>query len=168
MRKVNMLLLIIMIGSILVSGCGSNEKKDFYEETKSTDLSDVTIHSLTLNSTDKQVEEVFGEPDFTETVEEPPSTYYIYGEDEKFYDLDIKLVDGKVKRFFLANNNFHSELGDLIGKSKQAVFQMFGSDYYERTDTGADVIGYFDKQNKTNIEFTIDKVVTGIIVSEIE
>ncbi len=164
----NIFILALVSCTILIGGCGSKEKMDFYEQTKSTDLSDVTIDTLTLNAKETQVKEVLGEPDFTETVEEPPSTYYIYGEDEKLYDLDIRLVDGKAKRYFLAKNTVHSDLGDLIGKSEQAVFQAFGDDYYKRMDTGTNVIGYFDKQSKINMEFTVDETVTGIILSEVE
>ncbi len=164
----NIFILALVSCTILIGGCGSKEKMDFYEQTKSTDLSDVTIDTLTLNAKETQVKEVLGEPDFTETVEEPPSTYYIYGEDEKLYDLDIRLVDGKAKRYFLAKNIVHSDLGDLIGKSEQAVFQTFGDEYYKRMDTGTNVIGYIDKQNKINMEFTVDETVTGIILSEVE
>ncbi|SDM68040.1 hypothetical protein [Sediminibacillus halophilus] len=163
----NIFILALVSCTILIGGCGSKERMDFYEETKSTDLSEVTINTLTLNAKDTQVKEALGELDFTETVEEPPSTYYIYGEDEKFYDLDIRLVDGKAKRYFLAKN-IDSDLGDLIGRSEQAVLQAFGDDYYERVDTGTDVIGYFDKPNQINIEFIVNETVTGIILSEIE
>ncbi|QTM98268.1 hypothetical protein ERJ70_02410 [Sediminibacillus dalangtanensis] len=164
----NIFILALVSCTILICGCESNEVMDYYEETKSTDLSEIAINTLTLNDTDTQVKEVLGEPDFTETVEQPPSTYYLYGDDEQVYDLDVRLVDGKVKRFFLSKNNFSSGIGDLIGKPEQAVYKLFGDDYYERTDTGTDVIGYFDKPNKINMEFTVDETVTGIIVSEIE
>ncbi|RSL29142.1 hypothetical protein D7Z54_32810 [Salibacterium salarium] len=121
---------------------------DFYEDTKSTDLSQIKINAVALNSNEEQIIKEVGEPDFVEEVEDPESTYYIYGDDKKFYDLDFKLVDGKIKRFFVTNNKFDIELGNIIGKSKKDIIKLLGDNYYELSDSGSDVIGYFDKSNK--------------------
>ncbi|SDK36088.1 hypothetical protein [Sediminibacillus albus] len=166
-QKRNIIILIFFICAFLLSGCDSKNKMDYYDDTKSTDLSQARIHTITINATEQQVRKEFGEPDFIEEVENPEATYYIYGNDKEDYSLDVMLTDGKVKRFFIGKDVFNSEIATLIGKSKEEIVKLLGNDYYERNDTGSVVIGYFDKSHQKNIELIMDETVTGIIVSEI-
>ena len=47
------------------------------------------------------------------------------------------------------------------------VIQAYGGNYYEREDSGARIIGYFDKTQKVNMEFSFNETIEGIIVSKI-
>ncbi|MGR9522437.1 hypothetical protein ACSS31_01230 [Priestia megaterium] len=61
------------------------------------------------------------------------------------------------------------EKGIHTGDSKKDVIRAYGENYYERKDTGATIIGYFDKTHKLNIEFSLDdnSKVGGILVQKI-
>ncbi len=139
---------------------------EFYEGTKSVDLSNEDIKSIPLNSTENKVKDVLGKPDFVIKIENPKSNYYIYGKNEKNYDLEFRLVRGKVKSYLISSSKYTLSKGITIGNSKTDVMNAYGKNYYERTDTGANIIGYYDKVNNINIEFGMsDNKVNGIIVS---
>ncbi len=66
----------------------------------------------------------------------------------------------------ISSSKYTLSKGITIGNSKTDVMNAYGKNYYERTDTGANIIGYFDKVNNINIEFGMsDNKVNGIIVS---
>lgn len=152
----------LLLFSLFLSGCGTKNKMDFYKETESTDLSNEAIETVSIGSNEKEVLSEFGEPDFLEEEKESKSTHLIYGK-----DLEFKIVEGIVERYLIINKKYQTEKRINTGSSKEDVIDAYGDNYYERTDTGADVIGYFDKNNKINIEFSLDSNVVGILVSDI-
>ncbi|WP_026695425.1 hypothetical protein [Peribacillus kribbensis] len=52
-----------------------------------------------------------GKPDFIETIQKPESSYYIYGNDEQHYDVEFRLVTGKVKRYLIASDKYEAAQG---------------------------------------------------------
>ena len=156
---------------LILVGCDSSfkDKMEFYDSTLSINLSDEKMKSISINSSENDVEAVFGKPDFIDKIEKPKSTYYIYGKNETNYDIDFLFVNGEVKRYFISSGKYRTSKGISEGSSKKDVIKAYGENSYERTDSGATIIGYFDKENKINIEFGMsnDKV-DGIIVAEIK
>ncbi len=73
---------------------------EFYEGTKSVDLSNEDIKSIAINSSENKVKDVLGKPDFIIKIENPKSNYTIYGKNEKNYDLEFRLIGGKVKTLY--------------------------------------------------------------------
>lgn len=133
---------------------------DFYKDTVSTDLSQEKIGAVSIGSYESEVKDEFGKPDSTN--KDTDSTYLIYGE-----KLEFKIVNGVVERYLFTNNKYKTVKNIYKGSLKEEVIEAYGDNYYERTDTGAEVIGYFDKTNKLNIEFTINEEVVGILISNI-
>ena len=162
------LLLILLVSITILGGCGTTDKMDFYDNTENTSLSE-KVNTISLNSKEDVVREALGEPDFVEETEKPKSTYLIYGKDKENRDIEFQLVAGKVNRYFFSSNTYKTTKGIMKGNSKEDVLQAYGESYYERNDSGAKVIGYFDKTKKVNIEFSFNdsEVVEGIMVSEI-
>jgi hypothetical protein len=154
------LLTILVILSIYLTGCGTKNKMDFYKDTVSTDLSQEKIGAVSIGSDESEVKDEFGKPDSTN--KDTDSTYLIYGE-----KLEFKIVNGVVERYLFTNNKYKTVKIIYKGSSKEEVIEAYGDNYYERTDSGAEVIGYFDKTNKLNIEFTINEEVVGILISNI-
>ena len=78
-------------------------------------------------------------------------------------------MNGEVKRYFITSGKYSTGKGISEGSSKKDVIKAYGENFYERTDSGATIMGYFDKENKINIELGMsnDKV-DGIIVAEIK
>lgn len=163
-----LLFLGLLFFTTILSGCTQN-KMDYYNETPSTDLSKEKVGTISIGSKEQNVLNEFGEPDFTEKIQRPQSTYLVYGKNRNNYDLDFRIVGGRVVRYFISSKKYKTEKKISIDSSKEDVIQAYGDNYYERTDTGSDVIGYFDKKNKINIEFSFDKFnkVIGIIVSKV-
>lgn len=152
-----------------IGGCdpSSKNRMEFYDRTASIELSDENIKSISIHSSKNKVIEMFGKPDFVDPVEQPKSSYYIYGKDETNHDVEFRLVSGEVKSYFIASGKYTTSKGISKGSNKKDVMKAYGDHFYERTDTGANIIGYFDKVHKMNIEFGIsNNQVAGIIVSE--
>ncbi|WP_367041387.1 hypothetical protein [Priestia megaterium] len=107
-------------------------------------------------------------PKFIEVTEQPPYTTYIYGKSTEKYDVEFKIVDNKVSRYDLISSKYSTEKGIHTGDSKKDVIRAYGENYYEREDTGATIVGYFDKNHKLNIEFSLDDKdkVGGILVQK--
>jgi predicted small lipoprotein YifL len=159
-KKRLVLFLLLVIAVVQLTGCGTKNKMDFYDGTKSTDLSQEKIGAVSVGSDESKVREEFGEPDSINR--DKNSTHLIYGE-----KLEFKVTNGVVERYLISNNQYKTEKNIYRGSSKEDVVRAYGDHNYKRTDTGAEVIGYFDKTNKLNIEFTIDEQVVGILVSDI-
>lgn len=159
--------LSLLLFALILSGCGTKNKMDFYDKTPSIDLSKEKIGTVSIGSKEIEVKNEFGEPDFIENIKDPNSTHLIYGKDKKNSDLKFKIVEGIVDRYLLSSKEYETEKKISSGSSKEDVIEAYGDNYYERTDTGADVIGYFDKTNKINIEFTFNKNVVGILISDV-
>ena len=170
-NRVKFQLLGLFLFVLLLVGCdpSSKDKMEFYDRALSINLSDEKIKSISINSSENEVKGVFGKPDFIDKIKKPKSTYYIYGKNETNYDIDFLFVDGEVKGYFISSGKYSTSKGISEGSSKKDVIKAYGENFYGRTDSGANIIGYFDKENKINIEFGMsnDKV-GGIIVAEIK
>jgi hypothetical protein len=154
---------VIISAFILMTGyeLSSNDKYDFYANVESTDLSEETVDSISLSSEKEVVLKRFGHPEKTHEISKPKTTYLIYK------DIEFGLKNNKVFRYFFIEN--HSTFrGITAGDPSEKVIKTYGPNYYERTDTGADIIGYFDKQHNINIEFSFyENKVIGTIIEKI-
>jgi hypothetical protein len=133
---------------LVVIGCDpfSKETMDFYEDTKSIDLSDENINSISIHSTENDVTATFGKPNDVEEIANPQSKYLSYDE------IEFGIAADKVIRYYFTKN-YETSKGIKIGDTKEEVIKEYGENYYERTEGGLDTVGYFDKENKINIEF---------------
>ncbi|MFS0903741.1 hypothetical protein AB3N02_11830 [Priestia aryabhattai] len=157
---------------LVLASCdpSSTPKEKYYSSTKSTNLESENVKSVSIGSSKYDVaSRLKRKPKFIEVVEKPPYTIYIYGESTEKYDVEFQIVDNKVSRYDLLSSKYGTEKGIHTGDSKQDVIGAYGENYYEREDTGATIIGYFDKAHKLNIEFSLDEKgkVEGILVQKI-
>lgn len=172
MRIKNYFLFIFPLILLLVASCDPSftPKEKYYSSTKSTNLQSENVKSVSIGSSKYDV--AIGlkkKPKFIEVTEKPPYTTYIYGESTEKYDVEFKIVDNKVSRYDFISSKYGTEKGIHTGDSKKDVIRAYGENYYEREDTGAIIIGYFDKTHKLNIEFSLDDKdkVGGILVQKI-
>ncbi|PVC75583.1 hypothetical protein C2I27_00770 [Priestia megaterium] len=172
MRIKNYFLIIFPFVLLLLASCdrSSTPKEKYYSSTKSTNLQLENVKSVSIGSSKYDV--AIGlkkKPKFIEVTEKPPYTTYIYGESTEKYDVEFKIVDNKVSRYDFISSKYGTEKGIHTGDSKKDVIRAYGENYYEREDTGATIIGYFDKTHKLNIEFSLDdnSKVGGILFQKI-
>ncbi|MGR3764224.1 hypothetical protein [Rossellomorea sp. NS-SX7] len=155
---------IIMFGMfILAAGfeMNVNDQEKLYENIKSTDLSKENINSVSLSSKEEIVFMHFGETKKIHEIPSPKTEYFIYN------DIEFGLKNNNVFRYFFTGNHRTSK-GIGMGDSSNQVIETYGADYYVRTDTGADIIGYIDKQHGINIEFSFHEYkLTGVILKKI-
>ncbi|QVY63457.1 hypothetical protein [Cytobacillus gottheilii] len=164
MKRYLKILTLIMI--LILIGCEplAKETMDFYENTGSIDLSSEDINSISINSSEKDVINNFGKPNEVEEIDNPKSKYLSYD------GVEFGFVDDKVIRLFIKRTHENSKIYETykeikIGDKKEKVMKEYGDQYYERVESGIDTVGYFDKDNRINIEFGIneDKVIAVII-----
>lgn len=163
-RDMKKVVWFIMLGIfILAAGfeMNVNDQEKLYENLKSTDLSGENINSVSLSSKEETVFEHFGEPKKIHEISSPKTEYIIYN------DIEFGLKNNKVFRYFFTGNHRTSK-GIGMGDSSNQVIETYGEDYYVRTDTGADIIGYIDKQHGVSIEFSFHEYeLTGVILKKI-
>ncbi|MED4074150.1 hypothetical protein [Priestia endophytica] len=164
--KVTLLILLSLL-IIVLAGCGTVDKMKFYEETKSTDLSE-EIDGISLGVSEDKVKELLGKPSFTEKSEDKKFTNLIYGQSKKSPEIELQVSKGKISRYFFSSEKYSSTQGITVGDSKEDVIKKYGENYYQRDETGSKIIGYFDKNKKVNIEFSLEDAVEGIMVSKID
>jgi len=165
-RKIILALSFIFI--FILIGCepSSKSKMEYYDQTISIDLSKENINSITLNSVEKDVVRVNGKPASIEAIEKPKSKYYIYGKDGSEDSADFKIADGKVVSIQASNKKYKTVKGLTVGSTKAEIIEAYGKNYYQRTDTGANILGYIDKGHKINLEFSLDhNKVMGLILT---
>lgn len=163
----NRIVLGLFLLAIILAGCdpSTKDKMEFYSQTKTTDLSKENIRSISIHSSEKKVAEEFGKPDSIENIEMPKSSYYLYGK----INVEFRVVNGKVTRYLLSSKKYSTSKGITVGSRKEDVIKAYGDHFYERNDTCAAIVGYFDKANKINIEFGLNHgQVAGIAVSELK
>lgn len=171
MRIKNYFLFIFPLILLLVASCDPSftPKEKYYSSTKSTNLELENVKSVSIGSSKYDVASFLKKPKFIEVTEKPPYTTYIYGESTEKYDVEFKIVDNKVSRYDFISSKYGTEKGIHTGDSKKDVIMAYGENYYEREDTGATIIGYFDKTHKLNIEFSLDDKdkVGGVLVQKL-
>lgn len=159
--KFSVALLLTIV--LLLTGCTSKDKMDFYNQTYSIDLSAEEIQEVSLGASEQKLVEIFGDPEEVEEVDNPPRRHYVYN------NLEFKVKDGSITGYILSHERHATARSVTIGDTKERVIELYGKNYYKRTDTGAAIIGYFDKQLAQNIEFTFnEEVLIGIMVSAIK
>ncbi|MDW0118564.1 hypothetical protein QTL97_16680 [Sporosarcina thermotolerans] len=141
---------------LLLMGCDpfAKSKTEFYDSTKSTNLSEESVNSVALNSTANDVTGAFGKPIEVNIVANPKSKYLVYE------GIEFGIIEDKVISYYF-NNNYQTTLGIKTGDTKENVIQAYGENFYERVESGLDTIGYFDKENMINLEigFKENKIV---------
>lgn len=126
----------------------------YYSHTAFTDLSNESIGKMRLHDNiDKEAfRKEYGEP--------------ISKEDNVLYDYyhwkngveTASIIEGKEKgtivRLMIGEStDLKTEKGIGLGSTKQDVIDAYGSNYYERTEQGATIIGYADHKLHITIEF---------------
>lgn len=150
----------------MLSGCGTINKTEYYDQVESTDLINENLKSVTIGSSVQEIEREFGEPRTIHQTKNPEATYYNYGDSNDRVDLEFKVVDNSVERYVIYSSRHESARSIRIGHSIDEVIQAYGDHYYERKDTGMKIIGYYDHINHVDIEFGIDdELVRSIMVS---
>ncbi|MED3881880.1 hypothetical protein [Priestia megaterium] len=172
MRIKSYFLFIFPLILLLLASCdpSSTPKEKYYSSTKATNLELENVQSVSIGSSKYDVASCLRKkPKFIEVTEQPPYTTYIYGKSTETYDVEFKVVDNKVSSYDLLSSKYGTEKGIHTRDSKKDVIRVCGENYYEREDTGATIIGYFDKNHKLNIEFSLDDKdkVGGILVQKI-
>ncbi|MYL71794.1 hypothetical protein GLW00_13085 [Halobacillus litoralis] len=155
---------IIML--FLIIGC-EQETMDFYESTDGIDLSGENIDSISIHSSENDVLNTFGKPMEVEEIEDPKSKYLSYD------GVEFGFADDRVMRLFIRRTHENSKIYETaeeikVGDTKEQVIREYGENYYERVESGLDTLGYFDKDNRINIEFGFnEKEVIAVIIKEI-
>lgn len=148
---------------LISTGCdpSSKDKMEYYDNTKGIDLSDENVNSISLNSNENDVLNAFGKPtEITETTN-PISKHLAYN------GIEFEVIEDKVIRYFF-KEKYQTSKRITVGDTKKEVVKTYSENYYERNDTGSEIIGYFDKDNMINIEFTFEKnKVEGVIVGKV-
>jgi hypothetical protein len=154
---------VILCVFILMTGyeLSANDKYDFYANVESIYLAGETVNSISLSSKKEDVLKRFGHPEKTHEISRPKTTYLVYK------DIEFGLKNNEVFRYFFSEN-YSTFRGITAGDPSEKVIETYGPNYYERTDTGAEIIGYFDKQHNINLEFSFyENKVTGTIIEKI-
>ena len=125
--------------------------------TKTTDLSKENIEGLFLNDNfnREEITKNYGK----KTEQSRNVTGYDYFELKKGIEIVVN-EKGNIKRFIITDNNLETVKGIKIGDNKEDVIKAYGKNHYFRSEQGADIIGYVDKERNTSIEFWLfnDKV----------
>lgn len=148
---------------LLLIGCDPFAKNnmEFYNTTKSINLSDENVNSITLNSIEKDVIRIFGNHVEIREVTKPISKYLIYN------GIEFGIREDNVFRYYF-NKTYQTAKGITVGDTKEKVIQAYGENYYERIEGGLDTIGYFDKENMINLEFGLkENKVIGVLIVKI-
>jgi hypothetical protein len=155
------ILIFIAIIFIFLTGCDpfSKNKMDFYDSVISVDLSKENVNSLTLNSKEKDIINIFGTPNDVTEIENVK--YLIYD------TIEFAVIKHQVNRYYF-NEQYQTAKGIKIDDDAAEAINTYGENYYERFEQGARIIGYFDKEKNMNIEFICyENKVTGVILEKI-
>ncbi|MFD1019734.1 hypothetical protein [Thalassobacillus hwangdonensis] len=160
-------LLIISLACVVLmvlAGCDAfaKEKMDYYDETDSTELTGITVDGIGVSSSKSEMINTFGEPDQVDEVGEPPAEYFIYDQ------VEFGIKNQQVFRFIILESHALNN-GIAPGDKMDKVIEILGENYYIREDTGSEILGYFDKENKVSLEFALkDERVSYILMQTLE
>ncbi|WP_240377148.1 hypothetical protein [Bacillus piscicola] len=106
---------------LVLFGCDplAKDTMDFYQNTKSTDLSDESVNSITINSREGEVTTTFGKPYEVEEVANPESKYFNYN------GIEFRIVDDKVVRYYF-NSTYETAKQLKVGDTKDKVIAAYG------------------------------------------
>lgn len=155
------ILIFIAVIFIFLTGCDpfSENKMDFYDSVISVDLSKENVNSITLNSKEKDIINIFGSPN--DVTEKENVKYLIYDR------IEFAIIKHQVNRYYF-NEEHQTAKGIKIDDDAAEAINTYGENYYERFEQGARIIGYFDKEKNMNIEFICyENRVAGVILEKI-
>ncbi|QAS51163.1 hypothetical protein [Halobacillus litoralis] len=155
--------LVILSSCIVLFSCDptTKDKMEFYQQTKSIDLSSEMIDSISIHSDKDTILATFGKPDNIEEISTPKSQYLSYD------GFEFGLMESHVFRYYF-NSNHQTTRKIKDGDTKEKVIEEYGRNYYEREESGLHMMGYFDKENEMNIEFGFQgNRVTAVMVESI-
>lgn len=150
-KKSVALLMQLMLLSWIVLGCdvSAQSNVDFFTETSSIDLSEETVNQVALGDSEVKVEVAFGQPEKIVEADNAQSKQYIYD------GIVVTINEGYVRRYVI-DDTYPTGQGVRMGDHKTSVINNYGEHYYERIETGAEIVGYFDKRNQINVEFAFN------------
>jgi hypothetical protein len=162
-KRIRLMIGLVLIGSLLLlSGYGQdlNDRNRFYETIEPTDLSLENVKGVSLGSAEELVLTKFKSPSEVNEIPNTLTKYFVYK------DVEFGIKGKIVYRYFL-RGLYRTEKGISAGDGVDKVIDAYGSHYYERTDTGTDIIGYFDKKHSINMEFSfVDDKLIGTIIQK--
>jgi hypothetical protein len=154
--------MVLIVLLILLTGYGQDlfNRERFYETIEHTDLSLENVKRVSLDTAEETVITKLKAPYEVNEIPETHTKYLVYD------DVEIGIKDKKVFRYFF-RGDYRTTKGIRAGDEAEKIIDAYGPHYYERMDTGTDIIGYFDKQHNINIEFSfVDKKLIGTIIQK--
>ena len=146
MRR-NIIIIFTTIGIVLLLSAFSFNhtfsRSYHHTFTKTTDLSKENIEGLLLNDdfNSEEITEMYGK----KTEQSRNVTGYDYFELKKGIEIAVN-KKGKITRFIITDSNLETVKGIKIGDNKEDIIKAYGKNHYFRSEQGADIIGYVDKQ----------------------
>lgn len=124
------------------------------DKVATTDLQQEIVSDLKLGQSikDQSFTSQYGEQ-LTKRAETDLYTYYTLNPN---VDIATNKGEDTIIRILLQNDNtgtMHTQKGTKIGSSKGDVISSYGNNYYERTEQGANIIGYVDQTLHQTLEF---------------
>lgn len=151
---------------IVLFGCKelTKDSYDFYNDIKTTDLSNERINSITIGSTEKEILEEFGTPQKVDQNDDKFKN--IFYENEGLY---LLFENDKLIEYRINIEKFKTDKEIKVGDKKQIVIDKYGENYYIKKDENSTeiAIGYFDKNNNLHLEFGLEKDVV-IFINVVE
>lgn len=152
MKKI-FLLLILVLSIFGIFKIDHNFSKSYHSIfTKSTDLKNENIDNISLGYSinSQKITSKY------KKIKNKDNSYYdYYNLDEGFY-VATKKDDDKIIRFIVNNKNINTKNDVIISDNIKKVIDLYGDNYYYRTEQGTNIIGYVDKKSKTFIEFWLN------------
>jgi hypothetical protein len=154
--------MVVIVSLILLTGYGQdlNDRESFYKTIEHTDLSLENVKGVSLDTEEETVLSYLKAPYEVNEIPETQTKYLVYE------DVEFGIKDKKVFRYVF-RGDYNTAKGIRAGDEVEKVIDAYGPHYYERTDTGTAVIGYFDKMHNINMEFSfVDKKLIGTIIQK--
>ncbi|MFD2638212.1 hypothetical protein [Piscibacillus salipiscarius] len=156
-RKRNIILISTLLGFLLFPSITQN---DYLQEVSTTVLSSENVESITLYSTESDVLRIFGKPEKIHKTKNPISSYY------KYAGLEIGINNQQVFRYIITDN-YTTQHGIKVGDSKEHVIDIYGNNYYKKTESGSFIMGYIDYENNIILEIALNKdCVIGMLIKK--
>ncbi|OXB94643.1 hypothetical protein [Parageobacillus galactosidasius] len=160
--KANIILCLITI--IMFSILTSCSRSQYFQNTKSTDLSNESFGGLRLhdNIYDASFLKLYGEQ---RELSQDNNLYNYY---RPLPDLEIGTIikgsrKGEIVRLIIGfeesqkkESKLHTAKGITIGSKKDDILRAYGKNYYKRSEQGVEIIGYVDRKQHATLEFWLD------------
>ncbi|OQR55190.1 hypothetical protein [Bacillus sp. CDB3] len=151
-----LLVFVIVLGMIgyRLLGPFIEGRSYYYKHANFTDLSNESIGKMRLHDNiDREAfRKEYGEP--LSKKEHELYDYYYWKNGVETASIMEGKEKGKIVRLIIREStDLKTEKGIGLGSTKQDVISSYGSNYYERTEQGATIIGYADHKLHTTIEF---------------